>query len=223
MDIMFHTWGWLKRKQKIKTAPKPVMVNLGCGLTVAQGWINIDGSFNALIAGFPVSIIKKFYSKSGSRNFFTQEQYIDILKNHHFVYHKLEYGIPFHNETVDIVFSSHLLEHLFREDAEKVLQEAYRVLKPGGIIRTVLPDLEYAIKVYQSGDKEKALRYFFRDKNSGYLQRHQYMYDYEMFKDLLEKNGFRNVTRCAYQEGATPNLDILDTRPEESFYVEAIK
>lgn len=57
-------------------------------------------------------------------------------------------GLPFESDSFDVVYSSHFLEHLNVEQAEFILREAYRVLKKGGIIRIVVPDLENICKEY---------------------------------------------------------------------------
>jgi len=58
-------------------------------------------------------------------------------------------GLPFDNDSFDVVYSSHFLEHLTPEQADFVLSEIYRILKPsGGIIRVVVPDLENICKEY---------------------------------------------------------------------------
>lgn len=56
--------------------------------------------------------------------------------------------LPFDDGTFDVVYSSHVLEHFSPETAEALLRECHRVLKPGGILRTVLPDLETACREY---------------------------------------------------------------------------
>ena len=56
--------------------------------------------------------------------------------------HDLSRGIPFPDNSVDVIFHSNMLEHLDREVAPKFLAEAFRVLKPGGIHRIVVPDFE---------------------------------------------------------------------------------
>ena len=57
--------------------------------------------------------------------------------------HDLSTGIPFDDDTVDVVYHSHVLEHLDRDVARKFLLEVKRVLRPGGIHRIVVPDFEY--------------------------------------------------------------------------------
>ena len=62
--------------------------------------------------------------------------------------HDLAKGIPFDSDSVDVVYHSHILEHLDRDVALRFLVEVKRVLKPGGIHRIVVPDFEKACRVY---------------------------------------------------------------------------
>lgn len=56
--------------------------------------------------------------------------------------------LPFEAGTVDAVYSSHVLEHLTPDDARLLLRDIKRVLKPGGVVRLVLPDLEEQARTY---------------------------------------------------------------------------
>lgn len=57
-------------------------------------------------------------------------------------------GIPFPDGHFSVVYHSHLLEHLRRSDAVKLIAECQRVLSPGGIMRVVVPDLEATAREY---------------------------------------------------------------------------
>lgn len=57
-------------------------------------------------------------------------------------------GIPFEYESFDVVYHSHVLEHFSKHDGEKFIQECFRVLKPNGILRIAVPDLECIVKKY---------------------------------------------------------------------------
>lgn len=56
--------------------------------------------------------------------------------------HDLNKGIPFEDNSFDVIYHSHILEHFDKENAFKLLSECLRVLKKGGVIRVVVPDLE---------------------------------------------------------------------------------
>lgn len=57
-------------------------------------------------------------------------------------------GIQFPDATFDAVYSSHVLEHLTPEQGERLLREAFRVLRPQGVLRLVVPDLESIARLY---------------------------------------------------------------------------
>lgn len=62
--------------------------------------------------------------------------------------HNLLKGIPFEDESFDVIYHSHVLEHFSKMDAGKFISECNRVLKKNGIIRVVVPDLESIAKSY---------------------------------------------------------------------------
>ena len=57
-------------------------------------------------------------------------------------------GFPFPNDYFDAVYSSHVIEHFTRKQGLFLIKEARRVLRPGGVIRIVVPDLEESCKEY---------------------------------------------------------------------------
>lgn len=57
-------------------------------------------------------------------------------------------GFPYANQTFDVVYSSHVLEHFAKDQGQRILRECYRVLKPGGICRIVVPNLESSCREY---------------------------------------------------------------------------
>jgi len=60
----------------------------------------------------------------------------------------LRRGIPLANESFDVVYHSHILEHFQKYRAQAFMQDCYRVLKPGAIIRVAVPDLERIATLY---------------------------------------------------------------------------
>ena len=198
-----------------------VKVNLGSGLNVAPGWINVDASLNAFLAGAPAQLLKLSYRLTGSRTYYSEMDYIACLRTNQFIHHDLSRGIPFPDASADFCYCSHFLEHLYPDAAVQLLREALRVLKPAGVFRICVPDLDYVMGLYRTGDKHRFLQYFFLASGEPDLSRHRYMYDYESLAKALDGIGFVEIVRRNYREGAVPDLDILDNRSEETLFVEA--
>lgn len=57
-------------------------------------------------------------------------------------------GLPFPDAMFDVVYHSHLLEHIRHEKTLAFMKECLRVLKPGGVIRVLVPDLEQIARLY---------------------------------------------------------------------------
>ena len=80
--------------------------------------------------------------------------------------HDVTRGVPFEPSQFEAVYHSHLLEHLRPEQGEGLIHECFRVLKPGGILRIVVPDLERIARLYLEtheqawdGDAESVVNY----------------------------------------------------------------
>lgn len=61
------------------------------------------------------------------------------------------------SESVDAVWSSHNIEHVFAHEVPKVLSEFFRVLRPGGQVLVTTPDLQRAAERIASGRLEDPL------------------------------------------------------------------
>jgi predicted SAM-dependent methyltransferase len=62
--------------------------------------------------------------------------------------HDLRRGIPYPENQFDVVYHSHVLEHFTKSDGFRFTNECYRVLKPNGVLRVVVPDLEEIARQY---------------------------------------------------------------------------
>lgn len=56
--------------------------------------------------------------------------------------------LPFEDNCFDVCYCSHVLEHLSRDEARRLLAEIHRILKPKGFIRLAVPDLERIVRTY---------------------------------------------------------------------------
>src|SRR5262245_1221859 len=74
---------------------------------------------------------------------------LDLAPQHpSILQHDVTLPLPFPAEGFDAVYHAHVLEHLPRERARFCLSECARVLRPGGILRVVVPDLEQIARLY---------------------------------------------------------------------------
>lgn len=137
---------------------------------------------------------------------------------------------PVDSDSVDIIFSDNVIEHLSLSDGRKMLAEAQRCLKPGGVLRLVTPDLRAHIEIYSTGhsalESPAALHY----RRGGQTVEHPldlvripiasfghhagYVYDFESLSLELRNAGFKDVKRC--QLGFSENKDLmgLDSRTD---------
>ena len=142
-------------------------------------------------------------------------------------------GLPLETSSLDYIVSHHALVEIPMSEIVGVLQELRRVLKPGGVLRLGLPDLDKGINAYVEND----LDYFLiPDKDAATIggkfitQVLWYGYSRTLFtrdfaEELLRKAGFREVVDCAFRETKSEHPEIVgqDTRERESFFVEATK
>lgn len=146
-------------------------------------------------------------------------------------------GLPFPANRIDAILASHLLEHLKERQVRKVLEESYRVLKPGGGVRFITPNLGQAIEAYVRGDME-----FFGDwpdpRNSlggrfnNYLlcrDQHRMMFDFGFLKEFLMAAGFKLCREVSPGESRIFEVAELEeiqkgtSGDHRSLFVEAFK
>ena len=215
---------WLRKSQRITPPPGLVKVNLGSGLYVAPGWVNVDGSLKTALANWPRPLLGLLYPLL-SNSAHSLEEFIELLRGNIFVMHNLEYGVPLPTESADFIFTSHVIHHLYKDQAHRLLTDAWRVLKPHGTIRITIPDLEYIIALYLRGQRKEAIEgyFFYPAESRSELSVRHYQYDFILLKELLESVGFIEVRRCSCHQGDTPDIDKLDRLSSETLFVEATK
>jgi SAM-dependent methyltransferase len=125
------------------TDPGFLVLNLGCGPKTSPLCVNIDWSFYLRLRNSRLLRLLAMPLLNARRR-----AAIDRLDPAIRV-HDLSRGIPYPDASVDAVFHSHMLEHLDREVVPAFLAEVRRVLKPGGIHRVCVPDLENNVSLYR--------------------------------------------------------------------------
>jgi predicted SAM-dependent methyltransferase len=141
--------------------------------------------------------------------------------------------LPFRDDTFDGIFCEHVLEHFSLEQGKRLLADCFRILKPSGTLRLIVPDggilVEWCLHrpdelvARRPGSFASAME----SLNSYFRQRyeHKMIYDEKLLKLVLEYVRFDDVVRTRFRIGAVEELSTMDDEKyrEESLYVEAMK
>lgn len=204
------------------------LVNVGCGMSPIKGWANFDNSLSVRIKAN--RLLCRLLLTAAQRNFAHVAREAGIQWAN-------ATALPLPDCSTDVLYSSHMLEHLTREAAALFLQEAHRVLKVGGIIRLSVPDLRVLAEEYLStGDANCFVdRTLLAVNANGFKSRlrlflagnreHNWMYDGASLCELLQSHNFSSPHVLPPGETLITKAEGLDLREraEESVYVEAIK
>lgn len=146
--------------------------------------------------------------------------------------HKLDYlldirvGLPFPNESIDFIYSCHMLEHVYIHEAINILKIWYKVLKPGGYVRLTLPDFNYSIKILQDKAAQSKFPRAFNSPSGQAINflfcngQHKYAFSYDMFIELSSQVGFSKI---ALADENDINIPTQLNEPNGSFSVNLYK
>lgn len=112
------------------------------------------------------------------------------------------------DDSVDLIYNCHVLEHFKRRDVLRVLKEWHRVLKPGGVLRTSVPDFAKLCEVYQRENKIELVIGALFGRQDYLYNIHYNVFDFASLAQALEQAGFVNVRR--YDWRATGHADVDD-------------
>ena len=210
-----------------------IRINIGCGQTPTKGWQNYDNSLSLRLAKIPIlpNLLGKLRVLESS-----QCQFIQFSRENQIEYGDATKGLPLPDSSVDVIYTSHMLEHLDRNEADSFFKEVRRLLRPGGIIRIVVPCIKKLVEQYiKSADADafietsllciprpRSLEQKLRVLLVG-TRHHQWMYDGNSLCALLHEHGFVNARVCARNESSIENHEPLDLdeRGADSVCVEA--
>jgi SAM-dependent methyltransferase len=178
-------------------------VQYGSGFCGPEGWLNFDASPTLWLERLPGlgRLIKK-----NNQRFPRSVRFGDILR-----------GLPVADGAAAGVYASHILEHLSRRDFDVALQNTFKMLKPEGIFRLIVPDLEIRARNYLKmlQTHSCAANDWFMTSGSlglearpsGLIRRaagvfsgshHLWMWDWLSMRNSLEEAGFIDVRRCEF-------------------------
>lgn len=145
---------------------------------------------------------------------------------------------PFEAGSAEAVNSEHFIEHLSADEAAAYLAEAYRALRPGGVVRTSTPDLEAISRALLERKPEDLATHrshgYAADTHGAMVNNYVYdwghrrLYDEETLALLLERAGFVEPRRPSFGESdheALRGIDRHDPEGLEHFVLclEAVK
>lgn len=113
----------------------------------------------------------------------------------------------FADNSVDLIYNCHVLEHFRRYQIEDVLREWYRVLKPGGILRLAVPDFEKLVEVYQKTKDLKLIMGPLFGRQDYPENTHYIVFDYAYLTELLTRVGFKNIHRYDWRQTIHKDYD----------------
>ena len=144
-------------------------------------------------------------------------------------------GLPFADGTVDSIYSTHMLEHLYHDELGRLFSECKRVLKAGGGVRFIVPNLETAITAYLQRKSEwfddyprklesvggRFANFIFCDGQ------HRTAFDYGHLRELLNNAGFDHTLQLQEGDSSLYHANVPPYAPGDqrdlahSLYVEA--
>lgn len=166
---------------------------------------------------------------------------IDIINTADIVVDLSKQNIPIPNNSVDVLICISAINYFTYHRGEEIIKDVYRVLKPGGIARFGVQDMEAIARRYINRDnnfffqklpdgKERFEGPTIGDKFAAWFYGYtaggspcQYFYDYPALEYLFLKGGFSVVEKKSFLESRLSDIDKIDNRPDQMFFLEAIK
>ncbi len=158
----------------------------------------------------PVNEDGKVYVNLGS-GVNTSKEFVNVdtrpMPHIHYV-HPIEELPMFPSNSVDLLYASHVLEHIPREDLIKTLREWRRVLKPSGKLRFGVPDFDGLLTVYErSGRDVNSIVNQLLGQSAPYDDHHT-IWNFQYAVETLEKAGFKKV--CTWDPKDVDHHEFVD-------------
>lgn len=151
------------------------------------------------------------------------------------------YNLLLPDNSMDAIICISAINYFTRLRASEIVSEVYRTLKSSGVARFAVQDLESIARRYV----EKDTTFFFRklpdggerfegptigDKFAawfyGYVSGNspcRYFYNLESLAFIFKRAGFNIVEKRDYRQSRLENIDLIDNRPDQMFFLEAVK
>lgn len=149
---------------------------------------------------------------------------------------------PFRKNSIDAAVCISAINYFTRKRGEEIIRNVHRVLKPGGVFRIGTQDLRIIAEKYVQNDanfffqklpngKERFVGETIGDKFNSWFYGYavakgkgcKYFYDYETLALLCTKAGFTTVEKKNFAESRISGIEKIDNRPDQMFFLEAVK
>ena len=111
------------------------------------------------------------------------------------------------DDSAEIIYACHVLEHIPRPQVLDTLREWRRVLKPGGVLRVSVPNLEAICDLYRGGVSAWRLMGLLHGRQDYPENTHYVTYDYEYLAWMLGEAGFYDICRWYPEDRLPPGYD----------------
>lgn len=113
------------------------------------------------------------------------------------------------DNSVEAIYAAHVLEHFGRNEYKNVLQEWFRVLKPGGILRLSVPSFEAVVQYYtqQDDNLEILLGLLVGGQKVGEHDFHKMIFDKKLLTKVLQEVGFVNTAEYDWKSTNHHHID----------------
>lgn len=189
-------------------------VQYGCHHVAPAGWLNYDASPTLRFERLP--LIGRLYTRNAAR-FPDAVRYGDIVK-----------GLPVGPGSCSAVYCSHVLEHLALNDFRRALVNSRAMLRPGGLFRLVMPDLEHCARAYLHDPADDAAITFIQETMLGLEDRprslkqiavaalgnsnHLWLWDFKATRKELLAAGFTAIRRAEFGDSADARFSAVEDR-----------
>jgi SAM-dependent methyltransferase len=203
-------------------------------MTPTKDFLNFDNSLSVRLANTPwLASLLSSLGVLDSNN----KKFIEFARENGVKWATAR-DLPVPSSSLDIVYSSHMMEHLSQDEARAFLAEALRVLRPNGVLRLALPNVRVHVDEYiQTGDADRFIESLHMSRApvrgiKNWLKlllsgdrNHIWMYDGPSLVRFVTAAGFQAVEVMPPGTTKIPNPGSLDLaeRQGESVYVEAIR
>lgn len=136
--------------------------------------------------------------------------HIDVIADDHIHHQGSICELPYEENSVDLIYASHVLEHFGRQDVPNVLKEWHRVLKPAGVLRIAVPDFAACAKIYYEEGLKDGLTGLIGLICGGQRDNYDYhkmVFDEPFLAALLLKTGFHEVRRWDWRLTEHAHID----------------